>query len=319
LFVRAAADNAWDKILAKTFPPQLEDALRSMFSETECIERREFTVLHKIVLGLVNSNLEIELDASTAEIDATDSNNRTAVSLAAERGDLISLKLLLQHGANIRIASTSLSTPLHFAVCNPQPHCIDLLITEGADPNALTNHNQTPLIYAAAYTKDVRHAKLLLDHGAIVDFPDLDGITALGWTAISGNTPVAMLLLQEGANVDIIDNSGHTCLSRSISGNHHDIISALVAKGAKTETRLPSGFTLMHIVAEKADLQSMYLLQRLGTRPSSRGEDPAVNMVLQTLRARPDYSASMETCFSSIGQARDEIEEDDEWHDACEE
>ena len=317
MFVRAAADNAWDKILAKSFPRQLEDALRSMFSETECIERRDFTVLHKIVLGLVNKNLEIELNASTAEVNATDSNNRTAVSLAAERGDLESLKLLLQHGADIRIASTSLSTPLHFAVCNPEPHCIELLITEGADPNALTNHNQTPLIYAAAYTKDVRHAKILLDHGAIVDLPDLDGITALGWTAISGNTPVAMLLLEEGANINLIDNSGHTCLSRSISANNHEIISALIARGAKTETNLPNGSTLMRIVAENADLESMYLLQRLDTASLDR-EGPGVTTILQILRARSDYSATMETGFWSIGQALVEIEEDDEWHDAQE-
>jgi ankyrin repeat protein len=116
-----------------------------MFSETECIERRDFTVLHKIILGLIYKDLELELRSSTAEIDAVDSNNRTAISPAAERGDLESVNLLLQYGANIHIISTSLSSPLHFAVCAVEPNCIAPLIAKGADVNALTNHNQTPL------------------------------------------------------------------------------------------------------------------------------------------------------------------------------
>ncbi len=59
-----------------------------MFSETECLERRDFSVLHKIVLKFVSLDLETELIASTAGINTQDSNERTPLSIAAERGDI---------------------------------------------------------------------------------------------------------------------------------------------------------------------------------------------------------------------------------------
>ena len=75
-----AADNAWEKILARFLPPQTERALCSIFSETECIEPREFTLLHKIVLGLLPNDLEQYLQGSTADINGRDTNHRTPIS-----------------------------------------------------------------------------------------------------------------------------------------------------------------------------------------------------------------------------------------------
>ncbi|KAK5554273.1 Ankyrin repeat and SOCS box protein 6 [Exophiala xenobiotica] len=299
-----------------TFPRRIEEALRRMFSETECIERRDFTVLHKIVLGLVSKDLELELRSSTADIDAVDSNNRTALSLAAERGDLDAVNLFLDFGANVHIASTSLSTPLHFAARAAEPSCIAPLISKDADVNALTNHNQTPLIYAAAYTKDARHASLLIEAGAFVDFPDLDGITALGWTAISGNTPVATLLVQYNANVDNIDNAGQTCLSRSISSNNHEIIRLLVAKGASTRTNLPRGSNLMHIIAEHADLETLHLLHRLDLSAVGGDRNHSDRTPLDILRSRADHCPSLEMTFSLIGTSQADSDADDVWYDA---
>ena len=55
-----------------------------MFSATECIERREFTILHDIVSGLVSGDLTQQLFASTADLNVVDSNNRVLLSLAAK-------------------------------------------------------------------------------------------------------------------------------------------------------------------------------------------------------------------------------------------
>jgi ankyrin repeat protein len=172
----------------------------------------------------------------------------------------------------------------------------------------------------AAYTKDVRHAKLLLEAGAIVDFPDLDGITPLGWTAISGNTPVAMLLLQYSVNIDNIDDTGQTCLSRSTSSNHHEIVRALVAKGASVRANLSDGSNLIHIIAEHADLETLHHLRQLDLSSLSVDQNHSGRTPLEILQLRADYSASIETAFALIGRDQDEIEEEEEevWHDADE-
>ena len=67
-----------------------------MFSNTEYLERREFTMLQRIVLGLVGKDLKTELEASTKEINIRDSNGRTALFMAAERNDLPVVNLLLE-------------------------------------------------------------------------------------------------------------------------------------------------------------------------------------------------------------------------------
>lgn len=171
---RTAADNVWDKVLTGTFAAETRRALSLMFSETECIERRDFTILHKIMLGPVPGDLELQVSASTADLNAVDNNGRVAVSLAAERGDLAAVTTLLRYDPDVNISSSSGSTPLHFAACAEDPSCVAPLLRAGALVDAYTDWKQTPLIYAAAYTRDRRHADILLDTGAQIDWRDLD-------------------------------------------------------------------------------------------------------------------------------------------------
>lgn len=66
--LRTAADNAWTKIFSQVFTVESENQLREMFAATECLERRDFTMLHRVVLGLVSKDLRAELEASTSGI-----------------------------------------------------------------------------------------------------------------------------------------------------------------------------------------------------------------------------------------------------------
>lgn len=321
---RAAADNAWDKILTKIFPTDTERQLREMFSETECIERREFTVLHKIILGMLDKDLERELSGSTAEIDAVDSDNRTALALAAERGDVISVNLLLKYGADTAPASVCGNTALHCAVCAIDPCCIQPLIDHGAIVDAVTNWHQTPLIYVAAYRKDARHAQILIDAGANVDLQDLDGINPLGWTAITGNLPVAQALLQCGAQPLLKDNSNETGLTKCISLNRHDILEAIIIKLEGFELSYEESERVLLSVAQSADERTMKLLLRvsraevLGDVADSQGVSAA-----QLLRDRIDFSNELLRSYNLLHGVQmyaniDSDEEDDVWHDALE-
>ena len=53
--------------------------MRTLFSETEYIERRDLTILHKIVLRIAWKDLKQELIASIADIDSLDLIGRTPV------------------------------------------------------------------------------------------------------------------------------------------------------------------------------------------------------------------------------------------------
>ena len=304
LSYRTAADNAWDKILIGTFPAETQRALRLMFSETECIERRDFTILHKIVLGLISGDLAQQLSASTADLNTVDNNGRVPLSLAAERGDLATVTTLLQYNPNVNIGSSSGSTPLHFASCAKNPSCITPLINAGALVDAHTNWKQTPLIYAAAYTRDARYAEVLLDAGAHIDWRDLDGITALGWTAIAGNVPVAEVLIRRGADVTNVDRNEDTIVTLCVASNRIGILRLLIGRrlvpdDAAMSTRATKNVLL--VAAEHAALDTIDVLGQLSLEDvdteATRSDGRTWREILD---ARADYDENIAQALNRL-------------------
>ena len=113
---------------------------------------------------------------------------------------------------------------LHYAASAKDPECVRLLLEAGINVDYMTNWDQTPLHFAAAYTKDVRYTKLLLDYGAVLNKRDGDGITPLSWCAISNNPDIAIVLLERGDYVEGVDNEGFSALQRAIKSNRHDVL-----------------------------------------------------------------------------------------------
>lgn len=323
-YSRAAADNAWGKILSRSLPQSSETTLRELFSDTECLERREFTVLHKIVLGLVGKDLDQELEASTAELDTLDSNERTPLSLAAERGDADAVSILLQYGANCEIPSNCGCTPLHFAACAKDSTCLRLLLDSGALVDPATNWDQTPLHYAAAYNKSSSHVALLLDAGADIDKRDRDGISPLGWAAISNNSDVTGELLKRKAEIDVIDLSGSSPLQECIRGNTHGVLELLVRNGARADRSFPDGASALRLIASYADLETIRLLRSVDFSTfAASWDDLALSYGLEALSKRADRTESLEAEFRTLwGSAKcndDSGESDEEfWEDANE-
>jgi hypothetical protein len=275
-----------------------------MFSETECIERREFTLLHKTGLGLVLNDLEQHLQGSTAEIDARDTNNRTPISPAADRGDLSAVTTLLRYNADPRIGSSCFATPLHFACCAQDPCCIQPLIDAGAQVDALTDWEQTPLIYAAAYIKDVQHANILLDADADKNWRDRDGIAPLAWAVIADNTPVAMALFARDVDIDSASLTGETALSRCVASNRLRILRELVYRRASPQLHMASKESLLHIAAKHGSLETLRILQGLDLHQIDRWQRCVQGRTAEeVLRARADISDELTRTFEVLLRA----------------
>ena len=219
-------------MLSSNCRPETETRLRRMFKDTEYIERRGFNVLHKIVLGLVYKDLEDELQASTAALNDVDSKGRTALSLASGKGDIDHVRVCLRYGADPDICSYSRHSPLHFAVRAAAWACVRCLLEHGASVELATLWQQTALHYAAAYQDDTRCVVDLVRAGAEVDARDRDGITPLGWAAISGRPGIAAALLNHGAALENRSSAGTTALFESVGSNRHVVLRLLLRRGA---------------------------------------------------------------------------------------
>jgi ankyrin repeat protein len=322
----AAADSAWTKILSKCLDASQEKELRLLFSETECVERREFSILHKIVLRIINKDLEQELMASTADINSTDIIGRTPLSMAAEMNEITFTTLLLQYGAQPNLASNCGQTPLHYAASAKAPDCIPLLLNARAEVDYETDWNQTPLHLAAAYTKDKRHANILLDAGANPNKRDRDGISPLGWTAISNNPKVAACLLERGAVVNDFDRYGSSTLKQCIKSNRHEILRLLMPYQPRVKTCIADDESFFMLIAESADTETMDILKELDLKEvlidvNSWTEHSRYTNILEK---RSDASPALTATFEALMQvARAQQSEPDDleeevWEDALE-
>lgn len=108
---------------------------------------------------------------------------RTALSVAAEIGDVTMARLLLEHGASVNTRQYSRScwdddwgpnwiagrTPLGWAAVAGQSSIVELLLQHGANPNSANSGGRSALL-DACWKDDRRSVKLLLEHGADVNF-----------------------------------------------------------------------------------------------------------------------------------------------------
>lgn len=73
------------------------------------------------------------------QIDIPDENNLSALMWAAFYGQVNSAKLLIKSGANVNFRGSVNESPLHLAAANGHHDLVKLLLTYGADANAIDN------------------------------------------------------------------------------------------------------------------------------------------------------------------------------------
>ena len=97
--------------------------------------------------------------------------------------------------------------------------------------NLVDEYGYTPLIQAAI-VNSASKAKLLLNAGAKVDFPDLTKRTPLHWAASNGNVELCKLLLNSNANANAYTSAGQPAIVVPILRKQEKIKKLLLNHGA---------------------------------------------------------------------------------------
>lgn len=110
-------------------------------------------------------------------------------------------ELIEQDAALISSRDADGSTPLHCATWKGHLNVVELLLSLGADVNALNqnDHWGTTPLHAAAHANQRAIAELLIGHGADIHATNLNGRTPLAETEFHKANAVANLLKQHGA------------------------------------------------------------------------------------------------------------------------
>ena len=203
--------------------------------------------------------------ASGANVDAYDpESGKTPLILAAERGHVSSVALLIERGARVDRKSTEDWTPLVYAAARGQPQVARLLIGAGANVEVREpSGGYTPLMIAALLGQADLIAPLI-DAGANVSARGHQtGATALAVAASSASSDaldtMAELMIA-GASLDARDDSGATPLIAATKAGNANAVNLLLSAGADPLAADGDGNDAAHYARERGNDDILALL-----------------------------------------------------------
>jgi len=130
-----------------------------------------------------DSILELFLTLPNLELNATNGRNETALMIAAAKGRLRAVSLLIQANANIEARDDNGQTILHQASAKGNVEVIDLLVNVNANVNAPDNEGKTPLM-VAANSGQLKAVKALIKANASITIEDKRDLNAYIWAKL---------------------------------------------------------------------------------------------------------------------------------------
>ncbi|KAL8730166.1 MAG: hypothetical protein Q9166_004249 [cf. Caloplaca sp. 2 TL-2023] len=240
--------------------------LASPRDDSDFIDEQNYTLLHKIVLGLSMHDLEESLSLHPDLIDIPD-----AMGHAADRSYVTCVRLLLEAGADPDIAAS-----YGYKVGNP----LNVAARNASDPLVL---------------------KTLLDFGANVESCGIDGTTALIHAARKDNASFATLLLEYGANLNAVSTAGQTPLTTAVVFNSHNVLQLLLDRWFEySECPRLKGPHLLQIVALYADIRTMVILTATDHLVISYDANYTLGDFASRLNERPDATEKLIQAFEDL-------------------
>ncbi|XP_054360491.2 ankycorbin isoform X1 [Mirounga angustirostris] len=189
-----------------------------------------------------------------------DSEGKTAFHLAATKGHVECLRVMVTHGVDVTAQDTAGHSALHLAAKNSHHECIRKLLQSKCPAESIDSSGKTALHYAAAQGC-LPAVQALCEHKSPINLKDLDGNIPLLLAVQNGHSEVCRFLLDHGADVNSRDKNGRTALMLACEISSSNIVEALIKKGADLNLVDSLGHNALHYskLSENAGIQSLLL------------------------------------------------------------
>jgi len=153
---------------------------------------------------------------SGGNLNQKNASGETVLMNALEMGSLASFEELLTLGADPNIPMSDGRTITAWAISKKETDWLRLALEHNADPNMLSmsrasKFDYPPLRFATS-SGTLAHAKLLVEHGADVDYLNAAKQRPLIFAMGMGRYDVVLLLLDTGADFNAQDTEPHSFL-----------------------------------------------------------------------------------------------------------
>lgn len=140
-------------------------------------------------------------------------------------------------------------TPIMLAATSGSVEIIDLLFTQGANPNKRGSMQRTALQYATE-KNHIEAAMRLLSYGAEIDAYDNGRLTPLIMAASRGHSELALLYIEKGADVNIQHIQGWTALIDAAAHGDTKLVKALLEANADKDLAAENGMKAIDYARE---------------------------------------------------------------------
>ena len=186
-------------------------------------------------------------------------NLNQALMEAAVNGDTTSIRWLIRNGADVDATSVENISPLMFAIANNHKDAVRVILEYNPGINIESGYSETPLLIAVK-NQNLEIAEMLIRDSADVNMADRFGATPLHYAAIYGYFYMVDMLLYYNAAVYMKSDDGVTPLMAAVWSGFPDIADLLIQNGANPEDRDNTGFTPFLLAAQNGDTLIMSML-----------------------------------------------------------
>ena len=246
----------------------------------------QWTPLH-IAIYEGHPDIALLLLKSGADPEARSSQNQTPLCVASFCGHADVARSLIDHGADVNAECKYWKwdgyeavqwTSLHTAIYEDHPDIALLLLESGADPEARSSKNQTPLC-VASFCGHVDVARSLIDCGADLNAKSWDWTgpteeedwwTPLHAAIYKGHRDVALLLLEHGSDPEIRNSQDETALHvASYRGCADIIVPQLLSRGADPNAEARFFGTPLHVSSMFGKPEIARIVLEQGVNPNA--------------------------------------------------
>ncbi|NXS60761.1 ANKR6 protein, partial [Brachypteracias leptosomus] len=167
--------------------------------------------------------------------------------IAAYKGQVENVVQLINKGAKVAVTKHG-RTPLHLAAHKGHLHVVQVLLKAGCDLDIQDDGDQTAL-HRAAVIGNTDVIATLIQEGCALDRQDKDGNTALHEACWHGFSQSAKVLIKAGANVLAKNKAGNTPLHLACQNSHSQSTRVLLLGGSRADLKNNAGDTCLHVAA----------------------------------------------------------------------
>ncbi|XP_012287213.1 histone-lysine N-methyltransferase EHMT2 isoform X2 [Orussus abietinus] len=191
-----------------------------------------------------------------AQVDVMDRNQLTPLMLAASKGETEVVRYLVRIGADVTLKGEDGMTALHMAAKSGHLDVCQIILSECNIPKTLIDSvddgGWTSLIWACEFCH-TEVARFLLEKKCDPLIRDAEQNIALHWSAFSGSAEITEMLLNEGCDVNAVNVHGDTPLHIAARQDQYAVSVLLLARGAKVGELNAAGETAVNCCSADGD------------------------------------------------------------------